>query len=552
MATSAEILAGFLAEAGVRRLYGVPGDGSGLDLIAAARRQGLTFVASHRAAAAAFMAATEGDLSGLPGVCLVPPGAAGASVVGGVAQAFLDRLPLILFTPRPRRASLRLNPQPSLNHLQLFRAVTRDRAAVTAARAERLVRWAWDKALALPRGPIHLDLPADEAGRAARKRGLQPTGPVRSDPSASAIRSAARILTQGGRGRAVVVAGLGCREAPAARALRELVEHLGAPVLTTYRAKGVIPEDHPLAAGAFSGARLEEELLGMADAVLAVGVDPGEVLSRPWSISAPVVSLAECSLGPGPFEAAGQVVADLPASLVALREALPPAGEWGLANWARRGGEFRLRARSLLAGAWKGRGGSGLPPHRVVEIAREVFPRGTVAAVDGGAHAPVVATFWNSHEPKSYLCSTAPGAIGCALPAAIAAKLVAPSRPAVVFVGDGGFLISLPDVATAVQLGIAIVVIVFVDGSRTLVRVAQEQRRYALAGVPLGTADIPRLAEGLDALAIEVAEEAPLRSALEDALATAKPAIIAVRVRPQGYRRMYEILRGKPTASHPD
>jgi acetolactate synthase-1/2/3 large subunit len=543
MATTAEAIAAFLVGAGVRRIYGVPGGGSTLDLIECARQRQIEFLLAHSEAGAAIMAATEGDLLDRPGACLLPLGPGVANAAGGVAHASLDRAPLLVLSGRSSRTGLRLAPRQDLDHGRLLEAVVKDTATITAPRAERLLQWAWSEALTPPRGPVHLDLPADEANRPARRHALRPVRDRLNSPSPSAIRAAARLLAR--RGRAVVIAGLGCRGSRPARALQDLVEHLGAPVLTTYRAKGVIPEDHPLAAGVFAGGRLEEELLSKADGVLAVGVDPVEMLPRPWKAGLSVVAFGEYRVGRRPYEATHEVIADLPAALEALREALPPGGGWGLAEWAGRGGEFKARSRSLLAEAGTGRGRAGLPPHRVVEVAREVFPRQTVATVDSGTHALAVAAFWESYEPKGYLCSSGLAATGYALPVAIAAKLVIPDHPVLAFMGDGGFLRSISALATAAWQRLALVAIVFVDASLSFSRIQQEQRRYAPVGVSLGAMDIPKLAESLGALGTEVETEEELRSALKDAVSTSQPAIIAVRVRPTGYRRMLEILRGK-------
>jgi acetolactate synthase-1/2/3 large subunit len=323
------------------------------------------------------------------------------------------------------------------------------------------------------------------------------------------------------------------------------VEQLGSPVLTTYRAKGVIPEDHPLAAGVFAGGRLERELLSRADGILAVGLDSTEVMWRPWRGSLPVVVLAEYPASPRPYEASSEVIADLPSALDALREALPPGGGWDLAAWAGQGGSFKARARALLAEASAGRGQKGVPPHRVVEIAREVFPRQTLLTVDAGIHALAAAAFWDAYEPRTYLCSSSLAAPTYALPAAVAAKLVLPDRPVLAILGDGGFLRSLADLATAVWRRIPLVAIVFADAALGLSRIQQEQRRFAPTGVALGLMDIPKLAEGLGALGTEVEDDESLRSALKDATATGLPAVIAVRVRPTGYRRMLEIIQGK-------
>jgi acetolactate synthase-1/2/3 large subunit len=181
----------------------------------------------------------------------------------------------------------------------------------------------------------------------------------------------------------------------------------------------------------------------------------------------------------------------------------------------------------------------------VVEIAREVFPRPTLATADTGAHAWAVAAFWETYEPKAFLCSASLEGAGYALPAAITAKLTTPDRPVLVFMGDNGFLLNLPEMATVSRLDAPIVVVVFVDESISFARVAQEQKRYAPLGVSLSAMDIPKVAEGFGALGTTVEDEEGLRAALSDALNTTKPAIIAARVNPHGYRRMVELVRGK-------
>ena len=543
MTTTADVVVGFLAGSGVRRIYGVPGEGSSLDLIEAARARRIQFVAAEHAGAAAVMAATDGDLAGRPGVCVTAVGSGAAGAVLGVRHAYLDRLPLVLLSGCPPRLSRRIGWRQNIENKHIFRSVTKESATISRARAERLIAWAWEEAMGAPPGPVHLDLPADEALGSARHRALVARGPRREAPSPSAVRMIARLLTRSGR--AVIVAGLGCREPQVAAALRELVEHLGAPTLTTPRAKGVIPEDHPLAAGVFFGGRLEEDLLNRADWTLAIGVDPTEVLPRARRFGSAILSMSECRRPPCPFDPAAEAIGDLTDGLVLLRESLPPAGEWNLADWSRRGATFRHRARGALVDAFRLGGGHGLAPHRVVEIAREVFPKTTLATAGTGAHALAVATFWETYEPKSFLWSANLTGAGYALPAAIAAKLEAPNRPVLAFMGDNGFLLNLPEMATASRLESPLVMLVFVDDTLSFPRVAQEQKRYAPFGVALSSMDIPKMAEGLGVLGTTVEDEESLRLALSDALHTTKPAIIAARVNPQGYRRMLETLWGK-------
>jgi acetolactate synthase-1/2/3 large subunit len=188
-----------------------------------------------------------------------------------------------------------------------------------------------------------------------------------------------------------------------------------------------------------------------------------------------------------------------------------------------------------------------MSPHRVVELARDVFPRGTTVTVDSGAHALAVSIFWDAFGAKEYLCCGEFGGSGFALPAGIAAALRRPQTPVLALMGESGFLMNLSEIATASRLGCPLVVLVFVDEALSRIRVAQEQRRYAPLGVALSALDLPKIADGLGALGTCVEDEDGLRSALRDAAATTRPAIVAARVNPHGYRKMYDLLKGKGT-----
>jgi acetolactate synthase-1/2/3 large subunit len=237
-------------------------------------------------------------------------------------------------------------------------------------------------------------------------------------------------------------------------------------------------------------------------------------------------------------------VGDLPRSLTMLREALPPAGKWGMPNWAARAGEVRTHVRRALAEPWDGRGGPGMPPHRVAEIARRVLPRDMLAVVGGGAHAPLVTAWWEAYEANRYLAPGGLEADGRAVAAAVAARLVLESVPVVAFVGEAGLLAGLADLALAAHRGTPLIVLALLDGGTGLVRAAQERRRQAPVGAVLGPLDVARLGDGLDLFATEAADESALESALQDALAAPKPAVIAVRVHTGGYRRMLDALHG--------
>jgi acetolactate synthase-1/2/3 large subunit len=221
--TAAEAIAGFLAGIGVRRIYGVPGGDSTLDVIEACRQREIEFLLTHHEGSAALMAATEGDLLGRPGTCLAGPGLGVAGATVGLAHAYLDRTPMILLSGSPSRRTLRLAPREVLDHSRLVVEMVKGTATMTASRVDRLLHWAWTRASSVPQGPVHLDIPGDEAYRPAHRPGSRPQKVRLMGPSPSAIRAAARLLTP--RRRVVVLAGLGCRRLGAAHALQDLVEH---------------------------------------------------------------------------------------------------------------------------------------------------------------------------------------------------------------------------------------------------------------------------------------------------------------------------------------
>jgi len=415
---------------------------------------------------------------------------------------------------RASQQSRRLAARQSLDQLQLFEGVVKAGATLTAARAERLLGWAWEKAARPPRGPVHLDLPADQAERRARLRRPLPPVSGPAAPSPHAVRSVARQLVR--RGRAVAVVGLGSRSASAVRPLLDLVEHLGTPTFTTPKAKGAIPEDHPLAAGVFSGGRLEEELLAEADSVLAIGLDSVELLPRPWRPGTPVIVIGGPHNDPRPYRAATEVGGDVALALEALRAESPPGGEWNLAGWAGRGGRFKARTRARVAEASAAEG-PGVPPHRVVEIAREVFPRDTILAAESGVPALVASVFWDSYDRNGYLCSSGLGVSGYALPAGMAAKLTLPERPVLALTTGPSLLLSLAELSVAARLGLPLAVVAMLHDE---------------PGAVGWRADLAKVSDGLGIAGIEVGDAAALRAALADAAATTQPAVIGVHLPP--------------------
>lgn len=520
----ADALARALAAAGTRIVYGVPGGGNNLDLVGACERAGLRFVLAHGETAAAMMAAVDGELTGAPGACIVTRGPGAASAVNAVAHAFLDRVPMVLISDAvPLKDALRVSHQ-RLEQDAMYSHVTKWSASIGADGAFDVIEAVLRLACTPPFGPVHLGYAPDAP------RITPPTIPALLEPDAEAWATAKRFLAESRN--PVFAVGLGARRS--GNALRRLLEGTGSPVLTTYKAKGLVPETWPNAAGLLTGATIEAPVLAGADLIVTVGLDPVELIPAPWPYSAPILALSEWPTADPYFVPAVELVGSLDDLLTGLAST-PPFGA-GPGRAERLAGDATLCVPTV-----------GLAPHDLVTSARELAPPGTIATVDAGAHMLVAMPLWEVEEPGEALISSGLATMGFALPAAIAAALARPGRHAVCFVGDGGLGMALAELETVSRLELPIVVVVFNDSALSLIEIKQNGIGHGGQGaVRYGVTDFAQIAEGFGIKAVRVQHVAELRAALSEALAESRPFLIDATVDPSGYRAVLAAIRGGP------
>ncbi len=526
--TVAEALLDALARRGTRRLWGVPGGGSSLDLIAAAPRFELDFVLARHEGAAAMAAVAETELTGAPGVVLTTKGPGLANALNGLACASLERAPVLLVSDgfTARQASW-------ISH-QLF-----DQQAATApyvaahARAEGPHPAAEIAALLdlamVRRRPVHLDL----TGEAARRPpGAAAPHVLIEDPEAASDEALALLAAAR---RPVLLVGL---EAMEAAPVRALAEALGAPVLVTYKAKGVLPDAHPLHAGIVTGGSLEAPCIGRADLIVTVGLDPVELILQPWRYTAPVLEVARRPYPLRYAEPCATLHGPLAPSLARLAR-VARRSDWTAAQIA----AHRDAARAALT--WHGSG--GIAPPEVVTLAQEAAReagRNPRVTVDAGAHMFSATAFWDCAAPRDLLISNGLASMGFALPAGIAAALHDPARGAVCLTGDGGLMMVAGELATAAEVGARLVTIVFNDGALSLIDIKQQQRQLPPAGVRWARPDFVRVAEGFGVRGFCARDPAEYRAALARAFAVDGPALVDVHVEPAGYPAQLQAMRG--------
>jgi acetolactate synthase I/II/III large subunit len=518
-ADSTRSLAQGLRSAGVRLLFGMPGGGPNLDVIAAAQDLGLDFVLAHGETAACIMAATYGQLTRTPGVAVVTRGPGYASASNGLAQATLDRFPLLLISDVVDAGTAQRVAHQRLDQVVAAEPLTKWSGTLGSLDTEQVVQAAAGLACAAPAGAVHLAFDPGLPGDTPPATCAVP----RSDEAAW---DRARQLLEQAR-RPVILIGLDAvRHAGAVRAALETFD---CPVLVTYQAKGVVPESSPTYAGLFTGATMEQPLLATADLVLGVGLDPVEPMPGPWPHDAPVVLLhsypVESSYFGEPLTVIGTYEADLPALLGACRPSWDPGA----------GQQFRQSQLERLTSS-----SATLSPQAVVLATHDALP-GAMVTVDAGAHMLVAMSLWETEEP-TVLISNGLATMGFALPAAIGAALAEPESRVVCFVGDGGLGMVLAELETLARLRLNITVVVFNDASLTLIKLKQRTAHGGDRAVTYGLTDFAAAAMAMGVRGDVVSDLAQLRDAL--ARPSAGPHLIDARIDASVYVDVLHAIRG--------
>ena len=531
MPSAARIIARRLHEAGCRYAFGIPG-GEVLTVMDALAEAGIVFHLAKHENPAGFMAEGSYHVTGAPGILLATLGPGVANAVNVVANAEQDRVPLVFITGCVDPAEAAGYTHQVFDHGALLKPITKASFLLT----EGAVALQVDKALAIAMegrpGPVHLDLPISLAAKEEAEPAPAAQRPAPATPAEGPVLAAARAALAAAK-RPIMVAGLEVLTQGCEAAVADVARARQMPLITTYKAKGVLPETEPLALGGAGLSPLADRhllpLVETADLILLAGYDPIEMRHgwrEPWDPArTPVIELSAAPNHHGMHRATWSFHGDIGAGLRALGEGAAPGEVWS--NGAP--GE----TRAALAAAFSVDEDWG--PAAVVDEVRRHLPDDGIATVDSGAHRILLSQVWTCPRPRSLLQSTGLCTMGCALPLAIGAKLAAPERPVVAFTGDAGLEMVLGELATLRDLELPLVVVVFVDASLALIELKQRRVGLDNLGVDFGGTDFPAVARALGGEGVTVRDRAALAEAVQKGLAAEGFTIIAAEIGRQAY-----------------
>ena len=517
-----------LKEIGVTHVFGVP-SGGWVDYMEELRKaDGIEFILTTHEGGASMMAEVYGRLTGKPGVCFGTYGPGATNLATGVGEALLDRSPMIALTDEFGPELRGRTVQMGIDHQALFAPLTKKTTRLAADSVKATLFDAATIAMGARPGPVHVGLPAGLSAAEAGDEAITfspPAGPPRPDPML--IEAAVQALAAARK--PIIAVGLGAVAAGVGNKARELAERFDLPVVLTPMAKGLLSEQHRSYAGVLFHALSNEvgQTHAQADLVIGVGYDPVEFNYESWMPRVPLVSLdtepADIEQG---YPVAADVVGDIGISLDALLTLEGGAKDWDMQALAD-------RRAAMFKKLEPGNGPFG--PCAVLTILREVLPQDGIMACDVGAHTHLIGQLWRTPAPGTQLMTDGWSTMGFGLPAAIAAKMVHPQRAVCAVVGDGGFLMTVGELATAVRYNTKIVVVVLTDNDLALIRIKQEKKGNPIYGTPVragGTIGGSNLF-GVPVISTSTPDE--FRAALATAFAADGPVVVEAIVDSREY-----------------
>ena len=530
MLTVSDIIAQRLYDAGCRHAFGIPG-GEVMVLMAALDRAGIQMHLVKHENCAGFMGEGVFHFDGAPAILIATIGPGIANGINVIANALQDRVPMIALTGCVPAREQHTYTHQVMDHLKLAQEVTKAAFRVEANTAAIIADKAVTIAMEDRQGPVLLDVPIDvqkleESSQWPRRSTVSPVGPA-IGPDLDKARSWFAEAE-----KPIVIAGVDTLNQNGSQAVAKFCRDYSIPLITTYKGKGILPENDPLAlGGAGLAPKADGKLLPLvkeSDCIILAGYDPIEMRlgwQNVWQEDARVIDFSAVSNTHYMHQAALNFVGNVAAGLSALSIDNKPKASWS------DGAPTKVRAQLHEALRLDEEWG----PAAVIDECRKALPDTTIVTVDSGAHRILLSQAWQCFEPRGMLQSTALCTMGCAVPLAIGRKIAEPDRPVAAFIGDAGLEMFLGELATIREKKLGIPIIVFVDESLGLIEQKQRGSQMANLAVDFGGSDLPAIAKALGGYGEWCDDRQAVRREVSAALDRDSFTLIAARIGRKAY-----------------
>lgn len=516
---------------GVDRIFGVPGE-ENADFMISLEDSPIRFVLCRHEQGAAFMAEAHGRLTGDVGVCLGTLGPGASNLITGVADANMDRSPMLVLTGQAASRRQHKESHQAMDVVSMFRPVTKWAVDVeNASTIPEIVRKACKLATTEKPGACHIELPEDVAAAGVDASPLRVQKVRRPVPDDKIVGQAMDLLLSAKR--PVILAGNGTIRKRASKQLRIFAERSGIGVINTFMAKGCVDMDSPhcLFTVGLQAKDLVTCAIDAADLVICLGYDMVEYEPRLWNPNNDKRILhvdflpAEVDQN---YHTDVEVVGDLAHTLWMFNERLASANKPPFDIAQQRAvrqemlADFRAHAEDDTEGS--------IRPQKVLWDVRQVLDAGDILLSDVGAHKMWIARYYQCHEPNTCLVPNGFCSMGFALPGAIGAKLALPDKKVMAICGDGGFLMNVQEMETAKRLGSNITVLVWEDGAYGLIAWKQKTHFGKHTDLSFGNPDFVKLAESFGWNGYRCERSRDLRGVLEKSFEAPGPSLVVVPI----------------------
>jgi acetolactate synthase-1/2/3 large subunit len=510
--SAAELLVRCLENEGVRYIYGIPGE-ENIDVMDALLTSSIQFVTCHHEQGAAFMADVYGRLTGKAGVCMSTLGPGATNLITGVADANMDRAPIVAIAGQGSTARLHKESHQILDLVNLFAPITKYSTQVLVPEiTPEIVRKAFKVAQTEKPGGAFIDFPENIAEMKCDKKPIPVQNPYTPSPPDAKVEQAAQIIN--GAKNPIILAGNGVIRQHAADSLVSFAELLKIPVANTFMAKGVMPFSNELSLGTIGlkARDLPWFAFEKADVVICIGYDMVEYHPDMWN---PDNDKRIIHIDALPGEVDGNyiiecgVLGDIGTSLRGIALKARPRKAPGFRDVRRQVQEDRAEHSKDTAFPVK--------PQKIVWDVREVLGPEDIAISDVGAHKMWMSRMYRAERPNTCIISNGFAAMGIAVPGAIAAKLAYPDRKVIAVTGDAGFMMNSQEIETAMRVKAPIVILIWNDSEYGLITWHQLRHFGRPAYIDFKNPDFVKYAESFGAKGYRVTKTEDLVPTLKRA-----------------------------------